>query len=132
VKKKKLTCVTMTLYDQLMFKLILECYNASFIAGLAMLADSEVRNKLFELVKLLAAAGVFSAKDGANLPAAFSNIMGFLMPQSSKDKKNDHLGETKQTSVPKYDFTYDATTKEKDAKSNTAQEWTDKIKKIFK
>jgi hypothetical protein len=104
------------------------------ILGLTMLADSEVRTKLFELVKLLAAAGVFNAKDGANPTDALSNVMSLLMPPSSKDKKVDHLDGTKQTSSPKYDYTYDATTKEKNAKSNetTAQAWTDKFKKIFK
>lgn len=95
-----------------------------------MLADSEVRHKLFELVKLLAAAGVFNAKDGANPADALSKIMGLLMPPSSKDKK----GGTKQTSLPKYDYTYDATSKEKNAQpvDNTNQKWADKFKKIFK
>ncbi len=100
-----------------------------------MLADSEVRNKLFELVKLLAAAGVFNAKDGANPTDAFSNIMGLLMPPpSSNDTKGDRLGGTKQTSLPKYDYTYDATAKEKNVQSvdNKLQEWADKLKKMFK
>ncbi|CAF3796355.1 unnamed protein product, partial [Rotaria socialis] len=66
-----------------------------------MLADSEVRNKLFELVKLLAAAGVFSAKDGANPMNVLSNVMGPLMPAQSKDRKN----EVKNNSTAKYDFT---------------------------
>ena len=103
------------------------------VLGLTMLADSEVRNKLFELVKLLAAAGVFNAKDGANPTDAFSNIMGLLMPPSSKDKKGDRLDDKTQT-LPKYDYTYDATAKEKNAQSNetTAQAWADKIKKMFK
>ncbi len=99
-----------------------------------MLADSEVRNKLFELVKLLAAAGVFNAKDGANPTDAFSNIMGLLMPPSSKDKKGDRLDETKQSSLPKYDYTYDATAKENNTQSVDAklQNWADKLKKMFK
>ncbi|CAF3424620.1 unnamed protein product [Rotaria socialis] len=99
--------------------------------NLAMLADSEVRNKLFELVKLLATAGVFNAKDGANPMNALSNVMGLLMPPPSKDKKN----EVKNNSTPKYDFTYDATKKDKtvQATSDTiVQGWTDKLKKMFK
>ncbi len=105
-----------------------------FRLDLAMLADNEIRTKLFELVKLLAAAGVFNAKDGANPLNAFSNIMGLLMPPSSKDKKADRLGDSKQTSSPKYDYTYDATEKNKNAQSNdnTAEGWADKFKKIFK
>ena len=43
-----------------------------------MLGDVEIRNKLFELIKLLAAAGVFNAKDSSNPIGAFSNIMGLL------------------------------------------------------
>ncbi|CAF3180546.1 unnamed protein product [Rotaria socialis] len=99
--------------------------------NLAMLADSEVRNKLFELVKLLATAGVFNAKDGANPMNALSNVMGLLMPPPSKDKKN----EVKNNSTPKYDFTYDATKKDKtvQATSDTiVQGWTDKLKKMLK
>ncbi|CAF1417002.1 unnamed protein product [Rotaria sp. Silwood1] len=100
----------------------------------AMLADSEIRNKLLELVRLLAAAGVFNAKDGANPMNAFSNVMGLLMPPSLKDKKGDRLDQIKQGSLPKYDYTYDATRKEKNVQTNdtTAQGWTDKLKKIFK
>jgi hypothetical protein len=97
-----------------------------------MLADSEVRTKLFELVKLLGAAGVFNTKDGANPTDALSNIMGLLMPPpSSKDNKGDR---TKQSSLPKYDYTYDATSKDKTPQpvENPGQGWTDKLKKIFK
>jgi hypothetical protein len=99
-----------------------------------MLADTEVRNKLLELVKLLASAGVFTTKDGANPTDALSNIMGLLMPSSSKDKKGDRLDEPKQSSSPKYDYTYDATTKEKDPKAveNPIQGLAEKFKKMFK
>jgi hypothetical protein len=91
-----------------------------------MLADSEVRTKLFDLVKLLAAAGVFNVKDGANPMDALSNVMGLLMPPSSKDKKGDRLDDSK----PKYDYTYDATKKE--SNETTAQGLADKFKKMFK
>ncbi|CAF0914559.1 unnamed protein product [Rotaria sordida] len=102
--------------------------------NLAMLADSEVRDKLFELVKLLAAAGVFNAKDGVNPMNAISSVMGLLMPPSSKDKKNDRLDQNKQDSLPKYDYTYDATKQEKTVQTNdtTLQGWADKLKKVFK
>lgn len=95
-----------------------------------MLADTEIRDKLFELIKLLAAAGVFNAKDGINPMNAFSNVMGLLMPPSQKNKKDD----IKQNSLPKYDLTYDATKKDKSAHTNgsTSQGWTDKFKKMFK
>ncbi|CAF1658438.1 unnamed protein product [Rotaria magnacalcarata] len=99
--------------------------------NLAMLADSEVRNKLFELVKLLAAVGVFNAKDGANPMNALSNVMGLLMPPPSKDRKN----EVQNNSTPKYDFTYDATKKDKSVPTTSdtiVQGWADKLKKIFK
>ncbi|CAF3259867.1 unnamed protein product, partial [Rotaria sp. Silwood2] len=48
------------------------------VKDLAMVTDSEVRNKLLELVKLLAAAGVFNAKNGTNPMNAFSNVTGLL------------------------------------------------------
>lgn len=107
------------------------------ILDLAMLGDNEVRTKLFELVKLLAAAGVFNTKDGANPLTAFSNVMGLLMPSSSsssKDKKPDRLDGNKQNSTPKYDFTYDATGKDKQAQpvDATLSGWTEKFKKMFK
>ena len=91
-----------------------------------MLTDNEIRTKLFELMRLLAAAGVFNTKVGTNPLEAFSNVMGLLMPSSLKDKKTDRLADGKQSSSsssPKYDFTYDATGKEKKAQSteNTAQ-----------
>ncbi len=106
----------------------------STILGLAMLADSEVRTKLFELIKLLSAAGVFNTKDGANPTDALSNIMGLLMPPSSKDSKGDRLDGTKHSSIPKYDYTYDATAKDKTPQpvENTIQGWADKLKKRFK
>lgn len=96
-----------------------------------MLADTEVRTKLFELVKLLAAAGVFNTKDGANPTSALSNIMGLLMPSSSKtDQSND----SKQSSSPNYQYTYDATAKDKGPQpaEDSTQRWAEKLKKIFK
>ncbi len=56
------------------------------------------------------------------------------MPSSPKPQKGDPLDQTKQTSLPKYDYTYDATSKEKDAQpvDNTLQGWADKLKKMFK
>ena len=92
-----------------------------------MLADNEVRTKLFELVKLLAAAGVFNTKDGANPTSAISNILGLLMPSS----KTDQPDEGKQSSSPKYQYTYDATAKDKGPQP-VITGWADKLKKIFK
>lgn len=91
-----------------------------------MLTDTEIRTKLFELVKLLAAAGVFNTKDGANPTSALSNIMGLLMPSSKPD-------ESKQSSSPKYQYTYDAS-KDKGPQpiDNPTAGWADKLKKIFK
>ena len=103
--------------------------------GLAMLADSDVRTKLFELMRLLSATGVFNAKAGGNPMDALSNIMGLLSPPSSlKEKKSNHSDGLKQSSVPKYDFTYDATAKDKGPQpvDNNPKGWTDKFKKIFK
>ena len=85
-----------------------------------MLTDSEVRTKIFELVKQLGAAGIFTAKDGANPSDALSKIMGFFMPPSSSSK------EQPEKSSPKYDFTYDPT------KENKEPGWTEKVKKLFK
>lgn len=98
-------------------------------AGLAMLADSEIRTKLFELMKLLSAAGIFNAKDGANLSSSLSNVMGLLMPSTDKTTKSKSL------SSQKYDFTYDATTKEtdlNDKNKNSETGWSEKLKKLFK
>lgn len=97
-----------------------------------MLTDSEVRTKLLELMRLLSAAGIFNAKDGGNLMNSFSNVMGLLMPSSNKEKSNEQSKE--KSSSPKYDFTYDATTKETDfnAKNHPDQRWNDKLKKLFK
>jgi hypothetical protein len=94
-----------------------------------MLADSEIRTKLFELFRLLAAAGVFNTKDGANPADALSNVMGLLMPPSSSSKDGN-----KQSSLPKYDYTYDATSKDKPPKpvETPLQGWADKLKKVFK
>ena len=95
-----------------------------------MLADSEIRTKLFELFRLLAAAGVFNTKDGANPADALSNVMGLLMPPPSKD------GSKPSSSLPKYDYTYDATSKDKAPKPVEAtpslQGLADKLKKMFK
>ena len=56
------------------------------------------------------------------------------MPSSSKNTKTEHLDGNKQSSIPKYDYTYDATGKDKQTESidNTLQGWTDKFKKMFK
>lgn len=99
-----------------------------------MLSDSEVRNKLFALIKLLAAAGAFNAKDSTNPVDAFSNVMSLLMPPSSKDKKSDLSGDIKSSPTPTYDYTYDATTKKttKNTNETEPQGWTDKFKKMFK
>lgn len=60
--------------------------------------------------------------------------MGLLMPPSSKDKKVDRLDGNKQTSIPKYDYTYDATAKDKNTQPTDAkiQGLADKLKKMFK
>lgn len=94
-----------------------------------MLTDSEVRTKLFELMKLLSAAGIFNSKDGGNLSNSLSNVMGLLMPTNDKTTKSKS-----SSSSPKYDFTYDATTKETDLNDKNAKEpnWSDKLKKLFK
>ena len=103
-------------------------------SGLAMLTDSEVRTKLFEVIKLLAAAGVFNSKDGGNPSEALSKIMGLLMPSSTSEKSVNPPSDSKDKSTPKYDFSYDATQKDKNeqTKEETAEGWTEKIKKIFK
>lgn len=102
--------------------------------NLAMLADSEIRTKLFEIMRLLSAAGVFNTKVGGNPMDALSNIMGLLSSPSLKDKKSGSSDGTKESSLPKYDFTYDATSKDKGPEpvENNTKGWTDKLKKIFK
>ena len=99
-----------------------------------MLTDSEVRTKLFEVIKLLSAAGVFSSKDGGNPTEALSKIMGLLMPSSTNDKNVNPPADSKDKSSPKYDFSYDATQKDKNEQTEEqrAEGWTEKIKKIFK
>ena len=83
-------------------------------SDLSMLTDHEVRTKLFELVKLLGAAGIFTSKGGGNPSDALSKVLGLLLPPAEK-------------SSPKADFTYDATKEEKKEAG-----WTEKVKELFK
>ncbi|CAF1112662.1 unnamed protein product [Adineta steineri] len=130
-KDPKIMHVVQDLITVMTKKGYIDLKNPTKQPSLAMLTDSEVRTKLFELMKLLAAAGLFNTKAGANPMDAFTNVMGLLMPPSSKDKKGDRLDESKQSSLPKYDYTYDATKKDQ-SNENTTQAWTDKLKKMFK
>ncbi|UJR10821.1 hypothetical protein I4U23_015008 [Adineta vaga] len=133
-KDPKIMHVMQDLISTMTRKGYIDLKNPTKQPSLAMLTDSEIRTKLFELVQLLAAAGVFNTKAGSNPLDAFSNVMGLLMPSSSKDKKTDRLDAEKQSSSPKYDFTYDATAKQKKEQSdeNSPQAWAEKFKKLFK
>ncbi|CAF1570352.1 unnamed protein product [Didymodactylos carnosus] len=90
--------------------------------SIAMLADSEIRSKLFLLVKMLTQEGVLNFKDGTNQTDAVSNIMGLLMPPVAKE-------DSKQNAT----YTHTVTeTKDDHSEKDTVVAWSDKLKKMFK
>lgn len=120
--------------------IILDLFSIKFVISLsllaiAMLADSEIRSKLLELMKLLSAAGIFDAKDSINPGESLSKIMGFLLPSSKQSKDAASNLEIKSKVTPTYDLSYDATTKETHVKPQDdpfKKAWAEKFKKIFK
>jgi hypothetical protein len=104
---------------------------APLLSDLAMLADSEIRTKLVQLMKQLSDAGVFNGRPGGSSADVLSNVMNLLTAPSRKSKA---AGETNDKSLPKYDLSYDATTNQSkvNTNKNDAGRWSDTLKKLFK